>query len=101
MFLCGYGQTRPNNASAAPTNFTDLLTQDAGSGAASKKSNIATARRALTAASDDPGTFTAQENTDWVSNIVVIHPAGAADPVVPVPAKPSVISRAVMRASNW
>jgi hypothetical protein len=58
-------------ATAAPTNFTNLLTQ-AGNGTSSASTN--TAERQFAAQALDPGTFTSG-NEQWVSFTVAIPPA--------------------------
>ena len=56
--------------SVIPTNYTDSIKKDdAGSPI------IGTARRALTAASDDPGTFTVSAIEAWVAQTVAVRPA--------------------------
>lgn len=55
----------------APANYTNLETATATSAV-----SLATARRALTAASDDPGVFT-MATDQWLANTVVFRPAAA------------------------
>ena len=66
------------SASAAPTNYTDLLTVDVTNCAAHS------AERALTAASEDPGTFTIGASVGWVAATIAIHPAAAGGLSIPV-----------------
>ncbi|MGH8573430.1 MAG: hypothetical protein ACREX8_12770, partial [Gammaproteobacteria bacterium] len=68
---CGDGTTV---SSAAPTNYTNLLTQ-AGTGSISGAS-ISVARRTLNAASENPGTFTAGDD-EWVCWTIAVPPAAA------------------------
>lgn len=58
---------------AAPTNYTGLLSNGASSGGST--ANIASATRQLTATSDDPGTFTPSSNRFWAAATVAVYPA--------------------------
>lgn len=59
----------------APTSYTDQLTTNTGiGGASSTNCSVASARRALTAASEDPGVYT-HVSAHWCAQTVAIHPA--------------------------
>lgn len=67
--------------SAYPTNYNDNQTSiQNGSSAAS----IAVATRSLTAATDDPGTFTLGGSEQWIANTLVVEPAGGGGGSVPL-----------------
>ena len=62
----------------APTNYTNQLVANTGVvGTPVTNCSVASARRALTASSEDPGTFT-HVLTGWVAQTVAIHPPAAA-----------------------
>lgn len=58
---------------AAPTNYTDLVTTTASTGGGA--SNAGSAIRQLTAASDNPGAFTTSTNRWWAAFTVAVRPA--------------------------
>jgi hypothetical protein len=59
---------------AAPTNYTDLVSVESATGTNSSCS-CGAAFRALTAASDDPDNFTLSESEAYVTNTLVVRPA--------------------------
>lgn len=66
-----------NNGSivtAAPTNYTNLLTQ--GSTGGSTVIDMASAERQLTASSEDPGTFTLSVSKAWNAQTVAVQGTG-------------------------
>jgi len=58
---------------AAPTNYTGLLSSGASSGGSTV--NVATATRQLTGTTEDPGTFTPASNRYWAAATVAVYPA--------------------------
>lgn len=60
---------------AAPTNYGSLQSNGASSGGSSV--NVATATRQLTAASDDPGNFTPNNNRFWAAATIAIRPVAS------------------------
>lgn len=60
---------------AAPTNYTDLVSTTASSGGGA--SNAGSAIRQLNAASEDPGTFTTSQNRWWAVFTIAVRPAAA------------------------
>jgi hypothetical protein len=56
--------------SAAPANYTNLLT-------AATPTTLGSARRELNAATEDPGVFTSA-NDQWAANTIAVEPAAAA-----------------------
>jgi hypothetical protein len=70
-FAC-YGNDNNKTASGYPTNYgngrNDVCTASTGSG-------VATARRELNAASEDPGQFTMSAADDWVSSVIAVKPS--------------------------
>jgi hypothetical protein len=73
LFLAAYAAGTTAVASAAPTNYTSLLTAAASAGSSA---SVSAAQRNLTASSDDPGTFT-NASTTWVAQTVAIRAAAA------------------------
>lgn len=61
-------------ASAAPADYADLLTTQSAA-TADASCSLASARRALTAASEDPGTFTWAASQSLTATTVAIRPA--------------------------
>lgn len=71
-------------ATASPTNYTPNPPRQKTSGdagATSTNVSLATAERALTASSEDPGTFTFTQSLQWVGATVAVHPGSAVTPV--------------------
>lgn len=62
--------------SGAPTNYTNLIEQGSGTGAGSV--TVGSARRATTATSEDPGTFTTNTSEQWAAATIAVHPTTAA-----------------------
>lgn len=60
--------------SAAPTNYTNLLTSNSTNG---DNGTLATARRELNAAAENPGTFTIGSSMVWVTATIAVRPAPA------------------------
>lgn len=84
LWLAACGNDNGNRtASAAPPSYTNLR-NDNSPGGTGVGVNLATARRALNAASDDPGTFTLSASATWIANVVAVEPA-AMRPAPPVP----------------
>lgn len=76
LFLALAGSSADTmNFTAAPTNYTDLVTTAASTGGGA--SNAGSAIRQLTGASDDPGTFTTSTNRWWAALTVAVRPAAA------------------------
>ena len=66
-------------ATAAPANYGALRQTTTGTaGIAGTNTDLVTAERALTAASEDPGTFTVAQSIGYNAFTIAIHPAGAA-----------------------
>jgi hypothetical protein len=77
LFLATYAQQNSlNPASSQPTNYTLQASEDADSVVNPAGGGVAS--RELTAASDDPDTWTLVENDDWIAQTIVIRPAAAA-----------------------
>jgi hypothetical protein len=76
LFIAAFGSAAPRTVSVYPTNYTNGQNTTVGSGGPA--ASIGSAERQLTAASDDPGTFTINNNVAWKASTVVIHPGGAA-----------------------
>jgi len=88
LWIAGYGGTSggTNLASAAPTNYTNLLAQNVADGEGFI--NKATARRNLNTATENPGTFTlpTPNDTIHVAYTIAVHPgAGGAQSITGVP----------------
>lgn len=77
LFVAFGGTVSSVSYTAAPTNYSNLNAFDSGAGPNGAAG--ATAERQYTAASDDPGTFTAGSGS-WYANTVAVHPAPAASP---------------------
>lgn len=75
--ICG---CEGENVTSAPANYTNLI---AVGGGTSSDPNIGSARRALNAASEDPGAFTLSGAAHWTANVVAVPPAGGAGPSAP------------------
>lgn len=76
LWLTSVNADGETDIAAAPTNFTNLVTATTGiSGATSINCRMGSARRTLTAASEDPGTWT-NTSTSWTTQTIAIHPAG-------------------------
>lgn len=62
--------------SAGPSGYSNLLTS--GQGTTWPYTTFAMDWRGNDAASEDPGTFTADSSRDWVTNTIAVYPASAA-----------------------
>lgn len=67
---------------AAPANYTDLVSAVSGGGT-NNGCSVGSAHRNLENASDDPGTFTLASSENWGANTVVIRPLLSVGPFVP------------------
>jgi hypothetical protein len=79
-------------ASAAPTGYSDLITQSS-TGSASVSGTCSMARRQLNASSEDPGTFT-NSSVRSVSATVAVWGDSSGEP-------PPVVERRAVRSSFW
>lgn len=85
LWLVGCNADGETDISAAPTNYTDLLTASTGiTGATSINCRMGSARRELAASSENPGQFNLT-STNWTAITIAIHPAGAAAAADPYP----------------
>jgi hypothetical protein len=76
LFLATYGQQNGTGAASGfPTNYTSQATNWSGNVANPSSGGLAS--RALTNATDDPGTFTTPDNSNWITQTIVIRPAAA------------------------
>jgi hypothetical protein len=62
--------------SVAPVSYTELLHSGGGPANGDDNASLGTALRELSAASEDPGTFTSGDGGLWVSMTVAVRPAG-------------------------
>lgn len=67
LWLAGVGFGSTTAASAAPANYTNLLTRN------DTNAGVGSARRELNASSENPGGFT-NPFSSWVANVVAIYP---------------------------
>lgn len=66
----------------APTNYTDMIQDNTGlTGAGSTNCFTGSARRQLTASTEDPAGFTIGASLSWVAQTIAVHPVGAADTI--------------------
>lgn len=79
---------------AIPTNYGNKHASSAGTAGSPA---VAAADRQLTAASEDPGTFTSTSTTTWQAYTMAIHPAVSAPAFIP--GNPTVVRQAVKRAA--
>ena len=63
-------------ATAAPTNYTNLIDVLSGGGG-NQSAQVYTAERQLNAASEDPSSFTLASSESFASKTTVVHPAAA------------------------
>lgn len=60
---------------SAPTNYTNLIQKTTGiGGVASTNGSVASAERALTAATEDPGVFNTDQSLAWRAYTVAVYP---------------------------
>jgi hypothetical protein len=78
LAMCGYDGSG-GVPTAAPTNYTNLVTINVTGGSAATQGSVGGASRAITASSsDDPGVFThPAANSGWTAWTLVVHPPGA------------------------
>lgn len=77
LFISCFGGNNDNTVSAFPTSYTGNNNSNNSTGGTGG-ATVASCSRALTAASDDPSTFTWSESTGWVAQTIVVKPAAAA-----------------------
>src|SRR3990172_4071193 len=66
-------QTSP--PSGNPTNYANPTGADSGTNnPVATNTRVATAERSLTAASEDPGSWTISVSDDWTATVIVVHP---------------------------
>src|SRR3990172_4690862 len=66
-------QTSP--PSGNPTNYANATGADSGTGGLDPSNvRVATAERTLTAAYEDPGSWTISVSDDWAATVIVVHP---------------------------
>jgi hypothetical protein len=70
LWIAVEGNDQGDAASAYPTNYTNGQTNNIGT---NNGANVAVARRALNASSEDPGTFTIPSE-EWIACTVAVHP---------------------------
>lgn len=76
LWLAAAGSPGGNSGTpTVPTNYSDQVHYSHVSSGSTVFAKVATARRALEASSEDPGTFTFAASTTWVTNTVAIRPA--------------------------
>jgi hypothetical protein len=99
LWMGGWEGEQTSPPTGQPTNYTDPIGANTGTASAvTTNCRVASARRALTAASEDPPAWTISASDDWVAFTVAVFP------VVEVPAGVGtkfVRSQAVQRASRW
>jgi hypothetical protein len=77
LFMATYAQQLTTGAASGyPTNYSLAQTSNYCGNVANCPSG-GVASRALTNATDDPGTFTTPDNTNWIAQTLVIRPAAA------------------------
>jgi hypothetical protein len=75
LFIASYAQQNGTaGASAYPTNYS-LAQASSYCGHVTNCASDGVASRALTNATDDPGTFTTPDNSNWIAQTLVIRPA--------------------------
>jgi len=77
LWLVVAGNDDEENYTAFPTSYTDGITLDSGSG--SFGSTVASARKELNAASENPGVFTLDVSEQWAAATIAIYPGGGGD----------------------
>jgi hypothetical protein len=73
LWIAAYGADDDDDASAFPPSYTGAAYTESDNSADS--ASMATARRQLRAASDDPGAFTIGASQEWVSSTMAVRPA--------------------------
>jgi len=81
---------------AIPTNYANKHGSSAGTAGTPA---VGAADRQLTAATEDPGTFTSSSNTTWQAYCIAIHPAVSAPAFIP--GNPTVVRQAVKRSAYF
>lgn len=71
--LAGHAASSDNAFSAAPTNYTGFVNTGTSSGGSA--ASIGSGTRNLTASSEDPGTFSVNNNRWWAATTVAIRPS--------------------------
>ncbi len=77
LFIAAHGCDTAQSTSGFPTNYSNGLSVTASGGS---ECNSGSAERELTAASDDPGTFTISSGKKWVAATIAVHPADVSAP---------------------
>lgn len=75
LYLCGYGQGDRSGTSevSVPTNYTSVANAFA-SGGEFDQAGVSVAERNLNASSENPGTFTMQDEARWNAYTMVVYP---------------------------
>jgi hypothetical protein len=77
LFITGGAYRFNSSFTAAPTNYTNVLSLSGGD----TNAPLGTARRVVTATSDDPGTFTSADGGAWVAQTVAVRVGAGGGPV--------------------
>lgn len=101
LFVAAASSAGENTYSAFPTSYVNTQQSNTGTGGATNTNCFtATGTRAVTAASENPATFTRglASGVGWVAQTIAVHPTGAA---VTAPPRPTVIKFAAIRAATY
>lgn len=70
--------------SSYPTNYTNGTTTKSAATDSGDEVSVATARRAVTGTTDNPGVYTLSGSANWVANTLVVRPTQVTAPVVAI-----------------
>ena len=78
LWMGGWEGEQTSPPASTPTNYANAIGADSGTGGAiATNCRVASADRALNAASEDPGSWTISVSDDWTATVVAIHPSSA------------------------
>lgn len=76
LWMGGWEGEQTSPPAGNPTNYASPFGADSGTGGAvATNCRVASASRALNAASEDPGSWTISASDDWTATVLAVHPA--------------------------
>jgi hypothetical protein len=100
LWLGGWGGEQTSPPASTPTNYTNALGADSGvASTPATNVRVASARRELNAASEDPPLWTISVIDSWIAWTMAVHPVAAGAAVLPP--KPTIVTQAPARAASW
>lgn len=102
LWLGGWEGEQTSPPAGNPTNYATPLGADSGTGGAIPTNvRVASARRSINAASEDPGSWTISVSDDWTAWTLAVHPAPPVVTLAAAPAGVATVSSAMVVARRF